>query len=187
MWARSWKMSESQTDKLGWTLWTREKTCWRRKPWLIVEVWVALQGWSSGSVGRENRGSRRRGPKVGGVEGRGGLEGLVSVAAAAQQTTQTFMLWKHHHWSFLTVLQLGSSLWGRLISAPRDAGWHHSTGARGSTILMHVSGTSAATAGVGWVSLFLFSQPLSIQCSNSGFCTWKLYPRRAENGSHSAS
>ena len=97
------------------------------------------------------------------------------------------MLWKHHHWLFLRVLQLGSSLWGRLVSVPCDAGWHHSTGPRGSTILMHMSGASAVMAMVGWVSLFLFSQPLSIQWSNSGFCTWKLCPRRAENGSHSTS
>ena len=94
---------------------------------------------------------------------------------------------KAHYWLFLTVLQLGSSVWGCLISAAHDSGWHHSTGARGSTILTHMSGASAAVAVVGWVSLFLFSQPLSIQWSNSGFCTWKLYPRRAENGSHRAS
>ena len=120
---------------------------------------VGLELWLHGGI---KWGSRRQSFAVVGVEG-GYWEPCFSICCCITNHPKLHALKQHNHWLFLTVLQLGSNHWGWFISAPHDSGWHCSTGARGSTILTHMSGTSAEVAVVGWVSLLLFTQPLNIQ------------------------
>lgn len=133
MWARSWKMSESQTDS-----WDEHSEHVRRHAGeenhgSLLESVSSSAGAGALALWGDKTGEAGGGaPRWWGERPEGASRPCFSCCLLLlQQTTPNLHALKAPPWSFLTVLQLGSRLSGEgLVS--RDAGWHHSTGARGS-------------------------------------------------------